>query len=115
MVGHTRRGKQPDARSVTSAKRTVPASGEVGGADQTGLGTQLRDPQLGRRPVPVAGQAGAEGGRRGSAQQLTRCGYPTTDDEHSWIQDRGQPAQSPAQPCPDHLEALQCGELTAQA
>jgi hypothetical protein len=85
MVRYIRRDKQPDARSATSAGRAATTSGQIGGADQTGLGTQLRDPQLGHRPVPMASQAGTEGSQRGSAQQLDpspeyACAQQTGDD-----------------------------------
>jgi hypothetical protein len=86
--------------------------GEVGGADDARVLTELRDPDFREWPVTPAGQ-GAFVGRTGRIeQQFTRLGHATADHETGWIEHRGQVGQALAEPAAYGLEAAQRDRVT---
>ena len=85
--------------------------GQVGGADDPGVLTELRDPDLGQRPTAAAGQRALESGPRGIEQQVARLGYAAADHEAGRIEDRGQVGQPLAEPAAHDLEAAQRGRV----
>jgi len=73
-------------------------TGQVGGADDTGVLAELRDLDLRQRPVAAAGQRALERGPGGIEQQVARLGHAAADDEAARIEDRGQVGQPTSTP-----------------
>src|SRR5262249_51550310 len=84
---------------------------QVGGADDAGVLAELRDLDLGQRPVTAAGQRALEGGPRGVEQQFPRLGYAAAYHEAGRIENPGQVGQPLAEPAADGLEAAQRGRV----
>ena len=72
---------------------------------------QLRDLDLGERPVTAPGQRPLEGGPRGIKQQVARLGHAAADHEAGGIEDRGQVGQALAEPAADGLKTTKRGRI----
>jgi lysine-ketoglutarate reductase/saccharopine dehydrogenase-like protein (TIGR00300 family) len=68
--------------------------GEVGRADDAGLGSQLRPPQLGHDPVPHPDQRAGQGDPGWIEQPVPRRRHPAADDHDLGVERRDQVGQT---------------------
>src|SRR5436190_20554252 len=101
------------ATTAPSSERGVltALAGQIRGADDARVLTELRDLDLGQRPVAAAGQRVLECDPGGVEEQLARLGHAAADHEAGRIEDRGQVGQALAEPAAHGLEAAQRGRV----
>src|SRR2546429_2650261 len=97
------------ATTAPSSERGVltALAGQIRGADDARVLTELRDLDLGQRPVTAAGQRALECDPGGVGQEFARLGHAAADHEAGRIRDRAQVGPALRQPAAYGLEPAQ--------